>query len=106
MIYLQGAEYLLRKNEYLNIASDWIDKSQELYDPNGEWNPQYYPREYILGHMHWTKAKILASHNKYEMALAYANKMKQIKGGTINYYEEEQDFEKINAQMSKWENRL
>lgn len=106
VIYLQGAEYLLRRSQYLDVASDWIDRSQELYDPNGEWNPQYYPREYILGHMHWTKAKILAANDDYEMALAYANKMKMIKGGQINYYEEEQGFEKIDAQMAKWEGRL
>jgi len=106
VIYLQGAEYLLRRNQHLDVASDWIDKSQELYDPNSEWNKQYYPREYILGHMHWTKAKILAANEKYEMALAYANKMKNIKGGEINYYEEEQDYEKIDAQMTKWEGRL
>lgn len=106
VIYLQGAEYLLRRNQYLDVASNWIDKSQELYDPNGEWDPQYYPREYILGHMHWTKAKILAANGKYEMALAYANKMKNIKGGQINYYEEEQGYEKIDPQMTKWEGRL
>ena len=103
VIYLQGAEYLLGRNQNLDLASDWIDKSQELYDPNSDWNSQYYPREYILGHMHWTKAKILAANNKYEMALAYATKMKNIKGGAINYYEEEQDFEKIDIQMAEWE---
>lgn len=103
VIYLQGAEYLLLRNQNLDLASDWIDKSQELYNPNSEWNPQYYPREYILGHMHWTKAKILAANNKYEMAIAYANKMKNIKGGTINYYDEEKEFENIDSQITYWE---
>ena len=103
VIYLQGAEYLLLRNQNLDLASDWIDKSQELYNPNSEWNPQYYPREYILGHMHWTKAKILAANNKYEMAIAYANKMKNIKGGTINYYDEEKEFENIDSQIAYWE---
>lgn len=106
VIYLQGAEYLLRRNENLDVASTWIDKSQELYDPNSEWNPEYYPREYILGHMHWTKAKILAANGKYEMALAYAQKMKNIKGGKINYYSEEKEFEKIDSQMAIWQGKI
>ena len=105
VVYLQGAEYLLRRNQYLDVASNWIDKSQELYDPKSEWNSQYYPREYILGHMHWTKAKVLAANHKYEMALAYANKMKNIKGGEINYYSEEKEFEKIDSQMAHWESK-
>ncbi len=105
VVYLQGAEYLLRRNLNLELASDWIDKSQELFDPKGEWNPEYYPREYILGHMHWTKAKILAANHKYEMALAYGNKMKNIKGGKINYYIEENEFEKIDSQMARWESK-
>jgi len=106
VIYLQGAEYLLRRGQHIDIASNWIDKSQELYDPNSEWNPEYYPRKYILGHMHWTKAKILAANSEYEMAIAYAKKMKLIKGGDINYYSEEQEYEKIDTQIADWESKL
>ena len=105
VVYLQGAEYLLRRNQYLDVASNWVDKSQELFDPKSEWNSQYYPREYILGHMHWTKAKLLAANNNYKMALAYANKMKNINGGEINYYSEENEFEKIDIQMAHWESK-
>ncbi|MEJ6614694.1 MAG: DUF2911 domain-containing protein [Saprospiraceae bacterium] len=105
VVYLQGAEYLLRRNQYLDVASNWVDKSQELFDPKSEWNSQYYPREYILGHMHWTKAKVLAANNNYKMALAYANKMKNINGGEINYYSEENEFEKIDIQMAHWESK-
>lgn len=103
VIYLQGAEYLLRRNQNLELASDWIDKSQELYDPRSSWDPEYYPREYILGHMHWTKAKILAANNNYDLALAYAKKMKSIKGGQINYYLEEREFENIDSLILEWE---
>ena len=101
VIYLQGAEYLLRRLQYLDIASKWINNAEDEFEFKGEWNKQYYPREYILGHIYWTKAKILATQKKYSKAIKYGNKMKELRG-KFNYYKEENSFEKIDEQIQDW----
>ena len=102
VLYLQAAEYLYHQKKRPQLALEWINKSEELSKVTGEWNPKYYPKEYILGHLYWTKAKLLAQDAEYDKALDYAIRMKDLKGDYI-FYEEENEFEKIDAQIEKWD---
>lgn len=101
VIYLQGAEYLLRRNQNIALAKDWIDRAIELYETNGDWHRQYYPKSYVLGHIYWTKAKIHAEERDYKLALLFGEKMKSIQG-PITYYDEENEYEKIDVLLDKW----
>lgn len=104
VIYLQGAEHLLRRYQYLDVAEQWIDKSISLFSEDVEWDPNYYPREYVLGHIYWIKAKILATSKDYNGAIKYATKMKDI-DGRFTYYSEENEFEKIDKTIAEWRSK-
>lgn len=79
--YLQAADILLHENEDLSTARNWIDISEKLSQANGEWNNQYYPKDYILQHLYWTKAKLLNLDNDKIGARSYIKKMRDLKGG-------------------------
>ena len=101
VVYLQGADYLASQNENLDLAYKWIQKSEALSKIEAPWHPQYYPRSYILGHLYWVKANILAQRSDYMRALEYAQKMKDIKGPN-SFYEEERAFENIDEIIELW----
>lgn len=101
VIYLQGAEYLERREQRLNLAQEWIDKAIERFDMNAEWNKQYYPKSYIYGHMLWTKAKLLAHQQQPATAVLFAEKMKALEGD-FTYYGEENDYEDIDELIAYW----
>lgn len=105
VLYLQAAEYLFNEKKKIDQALEWINESEAMSNLEGTWNPKYYPREYILGHLYWTKAKILAHMANYDKALDYSVLMKQ-QQGKYTYYDEENEYEKIDAQVEKWEMKV
>ncbi|MEL6987523.1 MAG: alpha/beta hydrolase [Bacteroidota bacterium] len=67
VIYLQGAEHLVEIQLSLDVAQAWIQKSKMRSKKESEWNPQYYPKEYILGHLAWIELQYhLLTGNKDE----------------------------------------
>lgn len=100
VIYLQGAEHLVDIEGELQLAADWIQKSKKSYDPAAEWNEQYYPQSHILGHLHWTEAKLLALQGDYASALSSAQKMKGLDESI--YYKKKKDSQAIDMKMSEW----
>jgi len=102
VLYLQAGEYLFNRKKRLDTALKWINESERLSKVQGEWNPNYYPKEYLLGHLFWTKAKILAHAASYDKALDYAIMMKNQRGKYV-FYQEEKEYEKIDAQIENWE---
>jgi len=101
VLYLQAGEYLFNNKKRVNKALEWIEKSEELSKIKGKWDPRFYPKEYILGHLYWTKAKILAHLADYDKAIDYAMLMKE-QGGKYDFYEEENEFESIDAKIENW----
>ena len=101
VLYLQAAEYLFNRKKRIDLALEWINESEALSNVEGNWDPRYYPKDYILGHLYWTKAKILAHKALYDKALDYAMLMKTQKGKYI-FYEEENEFESIDSQIENW----
>lgn len=75
--YLQGAQHLINNTDEIELAEDWIKKSEELYDPNSEWNEAFYPKIYIQGHIQWTKAKVLAKKGNFKEALNIVSELKK-----------------------------
>lgn len=104
VVYLQGATYLIDQNARLEKAEEWLDKSEELYDPNGEWSGQYYPKEYIYGDLLWAKAKLAAARDDFSKAITLAREMKGIKGD-YTFYEREGDAEQIDLRIQIWESK-
>ena len=65
-----------------------------------EWNEQFYPRDYIKGHLYWTKAKLLAKRKKYTEAIVYVHKLKSIKN--TSFYDKKNEAEGIDTSMELW----
>lgn len=102
IVYLQGAEFLAKKNQNLDLALEWINTSEKTSNVKGEWNRQFYPKDYILGHLYWTKAKILSQQSKYQQALNYIELLKGIKSD-YNFYHKKNEVEQIDTQVKKWQ---
>ncbi|MEE9373321.1 MAG: DUF2911 domain-containing protein [Saprospiraceae bacterium] len=101
VLYLQAGEYLFNQKKRTDLALEWINKSEQHSNANGLWDPRYYPKEYILGHLYWVKAKILAHNSEFGKAMDYAMLMKEQKG-KYTFYEEEKEFESIDAKIARW----
>lgn len=99
--YLQAAELLLQENQSLETALNWINESEKLSTLEMEWNKQFYPKNYIVGHLYWTKAKILAGLNQPKEALLYGDKVMAIKGEK-SFYQLDREKEKIDEKMAEW----
>lgn len=104
VIYLQGAEHLDRINSNPELAQKWIGQSESLLKDVREWNPQYYPKEYIEGHLYWVKAKILAQQKEFEEAIKYAEKMKML-GDKKLFYNKKMEVEKIDEKIDYWKTK-
>jgi hypothetical protein len=61
------------------------------------------PKEYIMGHMYWLKALLLAQKSDIKNALKNADKMKALTGGYLFYPTQKESF-KIDEQIAVWEN--
>ena len=102
VIYLQGAEYLIEVDEKLELAEKWLLESEKaMTDFKEDWNIQYYPKEYITGHLFWTQAKLQAKKGNYQKALELSKKMKDIEGSYV-FYKKENESESIDILMTKW----
>ncbi|MEM1122457.1 MAG: DUF2911 domain-containing protein [Bacteroidota bacterium] len=99
--YLQAAELLLEGDQDLNQALAWIETSENLANLDMEWNKQYYPKSHILGHLYWTKARILEGLNRPKAALVAAEKMKNLADPI--FYKRMAETEKIDEWISKWQ---
>ncbi len=102
VIYLQGAEYLAQQNKEIPLALQWINTSENLAAEVSEWNKQFYPQAYVLGHVYWTKAKLLALNNDLAGALKYAQQLKDIQGD-YTFYKKKQAAEGIDELIQQWE---
>lgn len=100
IVYLQGAEHLLQIHSNEVLASSWLDKAEKIMNSTSEWNEQFYPREYIIGHLYWTKALLFSQKNKFKEALEYAEKVKTL-DNTI-FYDRKNEEESIDVLINHW----
>lgn len=101
--YLQAAELLLQENQDLNTALAWIEKSESISVLDMEWNPQYYPKAYILGHLYWTKARINGALGNQQAALEAVKQMKHLKEPL--FYQKEAESEEMEKWINKWQKK-
>ncbi len=102
VIYLQAAEHLLNINDRLDLANSWISLSESLIPIDGEWNPQFYPKEYIKGHLYWTKALLLAKEQNFKDASRYGNMVKELRGDNL-FYNKKNETENIDSLLNEWQ---
>ncbi len=100
--YLQAAELLLKENQGMEKALEWITKSEKLATKEMDWHPQYYPKAYIMGHLYWTKARINGELGKKESALTAVTQMKSLENPT--FYEKEAEAEEMEKYIEQWKN--
>ncbi len=89
IVYIQGAEHLVDLNSNLDLAEAWINMAEKHEKNVVEWNKQFYPQEYVSGHLLWTKARLFNLKNKNSVALEYAEEMKS--SGQAFYLKANQD---------------
>lgn len=78
VVYVQGAEYLVEQEQHLDQALSWLNKSEQLYTGIQEWRKEFYPKEHILAHLYWVKAKALALSGHVIEAKQYLSKLKDL----------------------------
>ena len=98
--YMQGAEHLEQIGSNLELAKKWIAKAENIMNSTEEWNKQFYPREYVEGHLYWTKAKILAWDNNYTEAVKYVDKLKNLEKAA--FYNKKNEREDIDEKYNAW----
>lgn len=104
IVYLQGAEYLVDHQLDLTQAATWLDLSENLSSKSIAWNSQFYPKNYIFGHLYWTRAKLLAQQKKYSAAIREAERMLALEG-KYRFAKQEAEEEQIEARMQEWRSR-
>lgn len=105
VVYLQGAEHLVNLNLKPEVASQWLEKSEDAALSIVEWNNQYYPKEYIHAHRSWTQAKLYAAQGKYEEALNEAIEAKSMPPKQL-YYNRKGSSEHMDDLMEKWKDKI
>jgi len=106
VIYLQAAEFLVNENRNPEQYFAWLKESERLsktVSPN-DWNHQYYPIEFIRGHLYWTLANAYANQGDYKTSLQYVDKLKAIQGD-VTFYKWENEAEGIDAKVVNWEGK-
>ena len=101
--YIQGAEHLVQINDNLELAKKWIDQAEKIMNSTEEWNKQFYPRQYVEGHLYWIKAKILASNDNYTEAIQYVDKLKNLE--KTDFYDKKNEREEIDLHHTTWKNK-
>lgn len=104
VVYLQGAEYLVEHQLDLAQAAAWLDRSESLSSKASAWNSQFYPKNYILGHLYWTRAKLLAQQEDYEGAVLEAERMLALEG-KYRFAKQEAEEEQISERMAQWRSK-
>ncbi len=102
VVYIQGAEYLINQEENLAQAGEWLTTAEDQAQNIVGWHDQYYPKNYVLGHLFWVKARWLATQGQYEQALSYVTQMKGLEGN-YTFYQKEKEEENIDQQLSDWQ---
>ena len=104
--YVEGADYLVRQNGSIEKGLEWIATAEkELAALKDPWNPNYMPKEYIMGHMYWLKALLMARKGDYENALASAEQMKKLEGGYL-FYPTQKESQNIDKQLTEWKSQV
>ncbi len=107
VIYLQAAEFLVSENRNSDQYFKWLNKSEELSRQVDEtsWNHQYYPIQFIKGHLYWTIANAYANEKDYRSSLKYIDMLKDIKG-EVTFYNWENEAEGIDQKVKEWQSML
>ncbi len=100
VVYVQGADHLATTNSNGPLALLWINKAENIMNITTQWNDQFYPRDYVVGHLYWTKAKLLATSNKFNEAVDTANKLTSLKNKL--FYNRKNKVEKIDELIKVW----
>ena len=103
VVYVQGADHLLQIGSKQELAMSWINLAEKTMDATFKWNEQFYPRDYIKGHLYWVKAQLLAYNQDYTKADAYVNKLKSL-DNTI-FYDRKNLKEGIDTALNSWKEK-
>lgn len=101
--YLQGAEHLVRIQDNKEVAKAWITKAESLMNVTQEWNEQFYPRQYVEGHLYWIQARILAWDDDYAAAVEYVEKLKALENQA--FYLRKKESEGIDELEGLWQGK-
>ena len=100
VVYLQGAEHLEQIGSITDLGLSWINQAEQIMNTATEWNKQFYPRDYVKGHLYWTKAKLLAKTEDYSEAKKYAQKLRNLEN-TL-FFDRKNEAEGIDSLMKLW----
>ncbi|MEM6263456.1 MAG: DUF2911 domain-containing protein [Bacteroidota bacterium] len=103
VVFIQGAEHLETLNADSSIAMSWIRQAETLMDTTSEWNDQFYPRDYVKGHLYWIKAKLYARKKEFSKALSLVEQLKSLEKPF--YYRRKNETEGIDRAGKKWKER-
>lgn len=101
--YVQGAEHLVDIEENKELAQEWIAKAEALMDSTEEWNEQFYPRQYVEGHLYWIKARVLAWDDQNAAAVESVEKLKTLENQA--FYLRKNESERIDEWEELWRGR-
>ena len=106
VIYLQAAEFLVSQNRNSDQYFTWLKKSEELSQLVDEstWSHQYYPIEFVKGHLYWTIANAYANEKDYATSIMYADKLLAI-DGDVTFYNWENEAEGIDEKIAIWKSK-
>ncbi len=107
VIYLQAAEFLVNENRNPEQYFTWLKESERLSKQVDatSWNHQYYPIEFIKGHLYWTLANAYANQGDYTTCLQYVDKLMGIQG-EVTFYNWENEAENIDGKVAKWRSKI
>lgn len=88
-------------NTKLDLALAWTEKSELLAQEVTKWNAQFYPKDYIMGHLYWTKAKLLSRSGDTKGAINYADQMMKL-GDKPLFFNRKKDREPIDKKLAAW----
>ena len=103
IVYLQGAEHLYEIGSRPDLATSWINRAEQIMDATTEWNEQFYPRDYIKGHLYWTKAQLLAQADHFAEAVTYVRKLKNLDNPL--FYQRQGEAAAMDDLLAEWENQ-
>lgn len=98
--YIQGAEHLEQLGLNIDLANQWINQAESIMRSTSEWNEQFYPREYVKGHLFWAKAKLLARNKDFKAALAYVDQLKNLENTA--FYDRQNEGLEIDGWYDSW----
>ena len=106
VIYLQAAEFLVNEKRNPDQSFAWLKKSEALSKEVDidSWNHQYYPVEFIKGHLYWTLANAYANEKDYTTSLQYIDKLLAIEGD-VTFYKWENEAEGIDQKIALWKSK-